>query len=513
MEQIKPIEVFISYAHDDEVWLDKLGTHLSNMEKQGVISAWYDGKIGPGINWEEEIKKHLEEARLILLLISHNFLQSEYCIKTEMRKALVRQSSGSAHVIPIILSPCDWKQADFAKGDYKLQALPKKGFAICNWKNEDEAFADIIGNLRNTILDMKPSIKTSGTRSTQSMKKYIELENDCYRSIGIDVGATKIACGLVTIKKDVMPKYTKKNVFRIKHNSKSASGMLKEITCVIDEVIRKEGISKDKIDSIGLGLPGMVRREDGFLYFAPGLQISNFNICPLLKKTYNVPVHADNDVNCSTLAELVAGYGDSFEDFVCVFVGTGIGAGVVVDNRIVRGHNFSAGEIGHMKIDFLPDARECTCGQKGCYEEYAGARAIIRLARVKIFDLIERKNDKGLAKKNPREVTPQDIVALMKKGDEGAEDLAKEIAGYLSIGLANIANILNPQAIILGGGVIEGFFDFPYFEQTMITKFNEYAPPACAKTSLIKSSFESTTSVSPAPIIGAALLPFERDFV
>lgn len=506
MEQVK---VFISYAHKDDAWREKLRKQLSSLENQGYISAWYDGMIGPGCDWDDEIKKQMEKAEIILLLVSYYFLESEYCIKEEIENALKLHDSGKAKVIPVILTPCDWKNRSFGK----LQALPQDGLEISNWKDENEAFKDIYSKLFSAIMDLESGPEPPVAGSVPSINDYLKFEKTPILSVGVDVGATKIACGLVEINIDKEPLYEIKKMVRKDHDLLSANEMQTEIENIIDDVIQKEGGQKEKIDAIGLGLPGMVQREDGYLHFSSGLQITNHDFCGPLHNIYKVPVHADNDVNCSTFAELVAGYGKSFNDFVCVFVGTGIGAGVVVDNRIVRGHNFSAGEIGHMKIDFLPDARKCTCGQKGCYEEYAGARAIIRLARVKIYDLKEREKENELAQKEAEDITPKDIAVLVESGNKAALELATEIAGYLSIGLANIANILNPKAIILGGGVIDGFFGFPDFERMMQTRFNDYAPPACAKTSLLKSSFKSTEAGSPAPIVGAALLPFERDFV
>ena len=114
---------------------------------------------------------------------------------------------------------------------------------------------------------------------------------------------------------------------------------------------------------------------------------------------------------------------------------------------------------------------------------------------------------------DPRTIEPKDIVSLIKEGDEEANNLAREIANYLSIGIANIANLVNPEAIVLGGGVIEGFYEFPEFEKTIKKRFKDYAIPACATVELVKTSFESTEYGSPAPIIGAAMLAFERAFV
>jgi glucokinase-like ROK family protein len=511
MSKTNSVEVFVSYSHQDEEWRVKLSTHLTLLETQGFITTWHDRKIEGGKEWKNEIDEHIDTCEIILLLISPDFLASKYCYAIEMKRAMERHEAGDARVIPVIVRPSDWDETPISK----LQAFPSNGVAISKWTDEDDAFLDITQNLRTIIKKIEPKEKEGAylAAGSDGLDNLVLKEGKRLLSIGVDVGTTKIAAALVEIERGKPPKLNKDNIVRKDHDEKkSPEGVLEKIKDVIDEVIRKEGITKNEIDAIGLGLPGQVRRTDGQLHFAPGLQIENHNFCVQLQRQYNVPVHADNDVNCSTFAELVAGDGVIYDDFVCIFVGTGIGAGIVINKQIIRGHNFSAGEVGHMKIDFRPDARECTCGEKGCYEEYASARAIVRLARIRMFDVIERKLDSKLKDLDPRTIEPKDIVALMKEGDEEAKELSREIANHLSIGLANIANLLNPQTIILGGGVIEGFYDFPEFEKTINKKFKDYAIPACATVSLVKTSFKSASNCSPAPIIGAAILPFERAY-
>ena len=506
-----PVSVFLSYSHEDEEWRKKLDMHLSTLKTQGFISTWHDRKIEGGKEWKKEIDNRINDCDLIILLISPDFLASEYCLEIEVKRAMERHEAGEVRIIPIIARPSDWMETSLSK----LQAFPSNGVAISKWSDEDDAFLDVVKNLRAIIKKIEIQEKEcSGIRVEDNrLDLLVFKKNKKHLSIGVDVGTTKIAAALITIEKGKPPVYNQKNVVRKVHDEKkSAEGVFDKIKGVIDEVMLREKITTNEIDAIGIGLPGQVRRTDGLLRFAPGLQIENHNFCVKLQQQYNVPVHADNDVNCSTFAELNSGAGEFHDDFVCMFVGTGIGAGIVINKELIRGHNYSAGEVGHMKIDFRSDARECTCGEKGCFEEYASARAIIRLARIKMFDIIERKKDSRLKDLDPRKIEPKDIVTLMKEGDAEANNLAREIANYLSIGLANIANLLNPEAIILGGGVIEGFYDFPEFEKTINKKFKDYAIPACATVGLVKSSFKCTENGSPAPIIGAAMLPFERAY-
>jgi tetratricopeptide (TPR) repeat protein len=147
MEAKQPIEVFFSYSHGDEKLKNDLLKHLSVMQHQKVISAWHDRKIGAGGEWAKEIDSHLESARIILLLVSADFLASDYCYDIEMKCAMERHELAEACVIPVILRPADWSRAVFAK----LKALPRDGKPVTSWQNPDEAFADVAVGIREEV--------------------------------------------------------------------------------------------------------------------------------------------------------------------------------------------------------------------------------------------------------------------------------------------------------------------------------------------------------------------------
>src|SRR5712691_1471711 len=138
-----PVEVFYSYAHEDETFRNELEKHLSLLRRQGLITAWHDRHILPGIDWAQAIDEHLERASVILLLISADFLASDYCYGIEMQRALQRHQANEARVIPILLRPVDWKDAPFAR----LQVLPTNAKPITAWNNQDEAFADVAADI------------------------------------------------------------------------------------------------------------------------------------------------------------------------------------------------------------------------------------------------------------------------------------------------------------------------------------------------------------------------------
>src|SRR6266487_413378 len=142
-----PLSIFISYAHEDESLLQQLEGHLSQLRRQGLIADWHDRRILAGEEWAQKIDEHLEAASIILLLISPNFLASDYCYDKEMKRALERHQHGEARAIPIILRPCDWQSSPFAR----LQSLPRDGKAVTTWQNQDEAFLVIAEGLRRII--------------------------------------------------------------------------------------------------------------------------------------------------------------------------------------------------------------------------------------------------------------------------------------------------------------------------------------------------------------------------
>lgn len=160
VETATPIEIFCSYAHEDEVWLRKLETHLSLLKRQGLISLWHDRLVAAGTNWAKDIDTHLETASVILLLVSADFLASDYCVGVEMKRALERQEAGEARVIPILVRPVDWNNAPFAH----LQALPTDAKPLVTWEFLEMALSDIAAGIRRAIEEV-PLLSASAPRA------------------------------------------------------------------------------------------------------------------------------------------------------------------------------------------------------------------------------------------------------------------------------------------------------------------------------------------------------------
>jgi hypothetical protein len=140
-------EVFISYSHQDQALRNELDKHLSNLKRQNRIASWYDGDINPGTDWKAQILEHLRKAQIILLLVSADFMASDFCYSIEMTQAIARHDANQARVIPILLRPTAWKGAPFAN----LQALPSDNKAVTSWPNQDEAFVNIAEGIQRVV--------------------------------------------------------------------------------------------------------------------------------------------------------------------------------------------------------------------------------------------------------------------------------------------------------------------------------------------------------------------------
>ena len=140
----RSVEVFFAYSHKDEKLRDELAKHLSSLKRLGLIKEWHDRRIEPGAEWNQVIDAQLNRCQIVLLLISADFISSDYCYGVEMKRALERQERGEARVIPVILRPCDWTVLPFGR----LQALPKDGKAVTRWGNQDEGFTDVARGIR-----------------------------------------------------------------------------------------------------------------------------------------------------------------------------------------------------------------------------------------------------------------------------------------------------------------------------------------------------------------------------
>lgn len=290
--------------------------------------------------------------------------------------------------------------------------------------------------------------------------------------IGLDVGATKIAAGAVTVegkivKKLILPTETFKGKKIILKNILTAA--------------RKVWLPDTK--ALGIAMAGQCNFKTGVFLSGPNFpkNFKNIKIKKILEKEFDIPVSLDNDARCFTLAESIFGAGKKHNSVVGLTLGTGIGSGIIIDKKIYRGKNNTAGEVGHMVIDASSPVR-CSCSKFGHFEALCSGKAIVNF-----YKRFTGKNK-----------SPFEIEKLAKEGNKEAKKLNSILSKYLGLGLANIIHILNPEIIIVGGG---------------LTKIKEIWQPALqeAKKQVIYKSLQDTKIVKTklgddAGILGAALL-------
>ncbi len=204
--------------------------------------------------------------------------------------------------------------------------------------------------------------------------------------------------------------------------------------------------------AVGVGVPGLVDRE-GVLRFAPNLPgVMGLPVRAELEHRLGVPVQVDNDATCAAWAERVMGAAAGLDDVVLVTLGTGIGGGVIIDGRLTRGTNGFAGEVGHMVVD--PAGPPCPCGQRGCWERYASGSGLAWLARL-AAERGEAEAVLALAGGDLAVVHGEHVAAAARAGDAQALAIVAELGHWVALGLANLANILDPEAFVVGGGLVE----------------------------------------------------------
>ncbi len=314
------------------------------------------------------------------------------------------------------------------------------------------------------------------------MKKY---------SIGIDLGGTKILIALVDRETGEVLHHVKKKTKK----DKGPKNIIKKMLEGIDELLEESGKTLDDISSIGVGAAGQIDRQNGLLIAAANLDCYDLNIKGILSEKFNIPVFVGNDVEIAAIGEQKFGAGKGCNDFVCVFVGTGVGSAIIKDGKIITGATGTAGEIGHIIVDL--NGRQCSCGAHGCLEAYASRSAIER----RIEGALKKGRKSCILDylETGKSITSSMIQKSIEREDELVLQCVTEASEYLSGGIASIINFINPELVILGGGLIEAV---DYFYQKTIKKARAKSLPVPAE----KIQFKKAMLGDYSGVIGAAFL-------
>lgn len=258
---------------------------------------------------------------------------------------------------------------------------------------------------------------------------------------GVDVGGTSIKCGLFTEEGSIAEKWEIPT-----DTTDRGSHILKDIARSLNDAISRNSIDREDIEGIGIGVPGPVE-TGGTVNKCINLGWGVFNIENELSALTGYKVKAGNDANVAALGEMWQGGARGYANVIMITLGTGVGGGVIVDGKVVAGNNGAAGEIGHITVN-LGEKESCSCGRKGCLEQYASATGIVRYASKYL-----EENPDAETTLCPETLTSKIIFDAAKEGDEVACHIVAETGNRLGNAMATLACVMNPEVFVIGGGV------------------------------------------------------------
>jgi len=253
--------------------------------------------------------------------------------------------------------------------------------------------------------------------------------------LGVDIGGTAVKCGLFTKEGELL----KKHEF-------PTSGVLKKIVTDLEKTFELWKVSRADIIAAGIGVPGPVA-DDGCVIHCPNIGWKDYYIEKEFFELSGIKAYVLNDANAAALGEYWKGGGKSFKSIVMVTLGTGVGGGIITEDGVFKGSSGYSGEIGHMTVNHM-ETECCGCGGKGHLEQYASATGLVHMAQHEL-----QKSDESSVLRSIEKLTAKDVFDAAKEGDTFALKLTDKFAHILGMALANIAQVVNPEAFIIGGGV------------------------------------------------------------
>ena len=266
--------------------------------------------------------------------------------------------------------------------------------------------------------------------------------------VAVDIGGTKILATVIGSDGQIVSRCK-----RMTRAEKSADEVINRISDCISESIDRANLHQMQIRGIGIGVPGVIDSETGVIIFAPNLRWSNVALKPVLENQFEIPVFVENDVNLGTLGEQSLGAGRGVDNLVGIFIGTGIGGGIILNGKLFHGANQTAGEIGHVILK--PDGPRCSCGNRGCLEALASRTAISRYVRKAITQQGKKSILPELNGGNLDLVRSRALAKAVARGDKVTAKAMERAQYYLGVGVATVVGLVNPEVVVLGGGLIE----------------------------------------------------------
>ncbi len=311
--------------------------------------------------------------------------------------------------------------------------------------------------------------------------------------IGIDLGGTNIAVGIVSEDGRLLAKKSNPT-----GAARSEDEVIADMARTVFSLLEESGFSLDEVEAVGIGSPGSVDPQTGTVFSSCNLNFSNTPLADKMQTYFHKPVYVANDANCAAWAEAKAGAAKGKQDSVMVTLGTGIGGGIILGDRLYGGFNHFGGEFGHAVIQAKGET--CRCGRRGCFEAYASASALIR--QTKAAAEADRQSLLWKCAEKEGKFSGRTAFDAARMGDKTAQEVVDNYIEYLAVGLANIIQIFQPEVIVVGGGIShEGDALFtPLTEKVMDMAYDDSI--SIEKRTKIKAAELGND----AGIIGAALL-------
>jgi len=269
--------------------------------------------------------------------------------------------------------------------------------------------------------------------------------------VGVDLGGTKILAGVF----DSQLKY----IGQARLSTKAQRGpdkVIERVARCVHDVVDECDLALKQVRAVGIGAPGAVNPETGRVIFAPNLDWKDVPLEKDLAKHLDLPVFVENDCNVCTLGVHQVELKGKPKHMIGIFVGTGIGGGLILDGQLYSGFNRTAGEVGHMVLEV--GGPKCACGNKGCFEALAGRAAIFRKIQVAVKEG-QKTVLTDLLGPDLDDLRSGDLRKAIKRGDKFVEKVVEEAAEYTGIAVANLINIFNPEVVVLGGGLVQQLAD------------------------------------------------------
>ena len=269
--------------------------------------------------------------------------------------------------------------------------------------------------------------------------------NKKYR-IGVDIGGTNIKIALVDREGKIV--YSNTTPTRAEMGYEFTINNIKQ---AIKDLMKETNEDKNSIEAIGFGFPGQIDYVEGKVLILPNLPgWVNVPFRKIMEDEFQIPTYLDNDVRCAALGELNYGAGVGAKNLICITVGTGIGSGIILNGKLVRGASNVAGEIGHIKMT-MGDGPLCGCGDYGCFEAYASGPNIVAMAK----EYLKGGKSAKFKELATEELSPYVVAQAALQGDVVAIQIFKKMGEIIGLGLTSVINLLNPEKIIIGGGVAD----------------------------------------------------------